>query len=49
MEGEQWLQFLRTFEQRGKARICMQARVPISTGGDATLFSGRFVAIRRTN
>ena len=49
VEGEQWIQFLRTFEQRGKARICMQARVPISTGGDATLFSGRFVAIRRTN
>ena len=49
VEGEQWIQFLRTLEQRGKARICMQARVPISTGGDATLFSGRFVAIRRAN
>ena len=49
VEGEQWIQFLRTFEQRGKARICMQARVPISTGGDATVFSGRFVAIRRGN
>ncbi len=49
VEGEQWIQFLRTFEQRGKARICMQARVPIGAGGDATLFSGRFVAIRRSN
>ena len=49
VEGEQWIQFLRTFKQRGKARICMQARVPISTGGDATVFSGRFVAIRRGN
>jgi thioesterase domain-containing protein len=48
-EGEQWTQFLRTFEQRGKARISMQARVPIRAGGEATLFSGRFVAIRRGN
>lgn len=45
VEGEQWGQFLRTFEQRGKARISMQARVP-GGGGDAASFSGRFVAMR---
>lgn len=49
VEGEQWDQFLRTLEQRGKARICMQARVPVGAGGDATVFSGRFVAMRRCN
>ena len=46
VEGEQWDPFLRAFEQRGKGRICMQARVPIGTGGDAASFSGRFVAMR---
>ena len=44
--GEQWQQFLETLQRHGKARIAMQARVPMAAGGEATVFSGRFVAMR---
>lgn len=45
-EGEQWPQFVETLRRYGKARIAMQARVPMAAGGEATVFSGRFVAMR---
>jgi thioesterase domain-containing protein len=45
-EGEDWLQFVETLQRYGKARITMQARVPMAAGGEATVFSGRFVAMR---
>ncbi len=44
--SESWEQFLDTLQRYGKARITMQARVPIAAGGEATVFSGRFVAMR---
>ena len=45
-EGEDWPQFVETLQRHGKARITMQARVPMAAGGEATVFSGRFVAMR---
>jgi thioesterase domain-containing protein len=45
-EGEDWSQFIETLQRYGKARIAMQARVPMAAGGEATVFSGRFVAMR---
>lgn len=44
--GEDWPAFVDTLRRRGKARIAMTARVPIAAGGEATVFSGRFVAMR---
>ncbi len=44
--GESWEQFTETLQRYGKARIAMQARVPMAAGGEATVFSGRFVAMR---
>lgn len=44
--GEDWLQFVETLRRYGKARIAMQARVPMAAGGEATVFTGRFVAMR---
>jgi thioesterase domain-containing protein len=44
--GEEWSQFVETLQRHGKARIVMQARVPMAAGGEATVFSGRFVAMR---
>ena len=46
VDDEQWSQFVDTFHRYGKARIAMQARVPMAAGGEATVFSGRFVAMR---
>ncbi|HTA65837.1 MAG TPA: YiiD C-terminal domain-containing protein [Xanthomonadaceae bacterium] len=44
--GESWEQFLETLERYGKARIAMQARIPMPAGGEAAVLAGRFVAIR---
>jgi len=44
--GESWDQFTDTLRRHGKARIAMQARVPIAAGGEAAVFTGRFVAMR---
>ena len=44
--GEDWPQFVETLRRHGKARISMQARVPMAAGGEATVFTGRFVAMR---
>jgi thioesterase domain-containing protein len=43
---ESWQRFVETLQSRGKARIAMTARVPMAAGGEATVFSGRFVALR---
>ncbi len=45
-DGEAFAPFLETLERHGKARIAMQARVPMAAGGEAAVLSGRFVAIR---
>jgi thioesterase domain-containing protein len=44
--GESWEHFLETLERHGKARIAMQARIPMPAGGEAAVLAGRFVAIR---
>jgi len=44
--GESWETFLETLDRYGKARIAMQARVPMPAGGEAAVFTGRFVALR---
>lgn len=43
--GESWETFLETLKQRGRARIQVEARVPLPEGGIATTLTGRFVAI----
>jgi thioesterase domain-containing protein len=43
---ESWEQFTDTLQRYGKARIAMQARVPIAAGGEAAVLTGRFVAMR---
>jgi thioesterase domain-containing protein len=43
---ESWEQFLDTLQRYGKARIAMQARIPIAAGGEAAVLTGRFVAMR---
>jgi thioesterase domain-containing protein len=45
--GESWETFLETLKQRGRARIQVQAQVPLPEGGVATTLSGRFVAIAK--
>lgn len=53
LEAEAWLEegawedFAATFRQRGRARCRIAARVALADGGDATVFSGRFVALAR--
>ena len=44
--GESWDQFLETLDRYGKARIAMQARIPMAAGGEAAVMTGRFVAMR---
>lgn len=44
--GESWEQFTETLRRYGKSRISMQARVPLSAGGEAAVLTGRFVAMR---
>ncbi|MEJ1097779.1 MULTISPECIES: YiiD C-terminal domain-containing protein [unclassified Pseudoxanthomonas] len=43
--GESWETFLETLKQRGRARIQVEAQVPLPEGGVATTLTGRFVAI----
>jgi thioesterase domain-containing protein len=43
---ESWEQFIDTLQRYGKARIAMQARIPIAAGGEAAVLTGRFVAMR---
>jgi thioesterase domain-containing protein len=45
-EGE-WETFIATFRQRGRARCRIAACVRLPGGGEATVFSGRFVALTR--
>jgi thioesterase domain-containing protein len=45
-EGE-WETFIATFRQRGRARCRVAACVRLPGGGEATVFSGRFVALTR--
>ncbi|MBS0194549.1 MAG: YiiD C-terminal domain-containing protein [Proteobacteria bacterium] len=45
VDGEAFETFLETFRRHGKARIAMQARVPMAAGGEAAVMSARFVAI----
>lgn len=54
LEAEAWLEddsgweaFTATFRSRGRARCRIAARVVLPDGGDATVFSGRFVALAR--
>jgi thioesterase domain-containing protein len=44
--GESWETFLETLDRYGKARIAMQARIPMNAGGEAAVLNGRFVALR---
>jgi len=51
LEAEAWLEdgdwdiFIATFRQRRRARCRIAARVRLPGGGEATVFSGRFVAL----
>lgn len=46
-EGEDVGAFLATFAQRGKARITVEARVPLPEGGIATVMRARYVAFAK--
>jgi len=39
--------FVATLRQRGRARIAIDARVPLPGGGDATVMQARYVAIAK--
>lgn len=45
LEEGDWATFVATFRQRGRARCRIAARVLLPDGGEATVFSGRFVAL----
>ncbi|MBO9715813.1 MAG: YiiD C-terminal domain-containing protein [Pseudoxanthomonas sp.] len=45
LEEGDWNAFIDTFRQRGRARCRIAARVLLPGGGEATVFSGRFVAL----
>ena len=45
--GEDADAFLNTFAQRGKARITVEARVPLPEGGIATTLRARYVAFAK--
>ncbi|WP_374012806.1 YiiD C-terminal domain-containing protein [Pseudoxanthomonas koreensis] len=47
LEDGEWEAFVATFLARGRARCQIAVRVPLPNGGDATVFSGRFVALAR--
>ena len=47
LEEGSWDDFIATFRQRGRARCRIAARVRLPGGGEATTFSGRFVALAR--
>lgn len=43
-DGESWDAFVAMFRERGRARIAIDAAVPLPEGGVATELQGRFVA-----
>lgn len=45
--GSDWATFVATLQARGRARVEVVAQVPLPSGGVATTFSARYVAIRR--
>lgn len=45
LEEGDWETFVATFRQRGRARCRIAACVRLPDGGEATVFSGRFVAL----
>ena len=45
LEEGDWDTFVATFRQRGRARCRIAACVRLPGGGEATVFSGRFVAL----
>ena len=47
LEEGDWDSFLASFRERGKARCRIAARVCLPEGGEATTFSGRFVALAK--
>ncbi|UWX03973.1 YiiD C-terminal domain-containing protein [Pseudoxanthomonas sp. NC8] len=47
LEEGDWETFVATFRQRGRARCRIAACVRLPGGGEATVFSGRFVAVAR--
>lgn len=47
LEDGDWESFVATFRARGKARCRIAASVRLPGGGEATTFSGRFVALAR--
>ena len=46
-EGEDWDEFLAAFAQKGKARITVEARVPLPDGGIATAMQARYAAFAK--
>ena len=46
-EGGSWEDFFATFAARGRARVQLEAEVPLPEGGAACTLGGRFVAIAR--
>lgn len=46
-EGEDWDEFLAAFAQKGKARITLEARVPLPEGGVATSMRARYAAFAK--
>lgn len=46
-EGESWDAFFATLAQRGRARLQVEANVPLAEDGVATEMSARFVAIAK--
>ena len=45
LEEGQWEEFAATFRQRGRARCRIAARIVLPDGGDASVLSGRYVAL----
>lgn len=46
-DGEDWQGFIATFEQRGKARISVETRMPLPEGGVAATMRARYVAFAK--
>lgn len=46
-EGEDWDEFIAAFTQKGKARITVEARVPLAEGGVATSMRARYAAFAK--
>jgi len=44
-DGESWDAFLRPLDERGRSRLRVVCRVPLTDGGDAVTFEARFVAL----